>query len=182
MEKIKPHECYTSHLICKRKNKILQYYIICTFPIAIQCESLPPLINGTVLLSFGTNFQSRATFSCNATLTLIGDTHRECQADGKWSGTQPTCGGKPKYGAVKIIELFFLSLTVIKECSKLQPPHHGKIYVTGYRHGDYVITKCYRGYRLIGKTRLDCLNNGKWSGRVGKCVKYNIYWKRYYYY
>ncbi|XP_019863680.1 PREDICTED: sushi, von Willebrand factor type A, EGF and pentraxin domain-containing protein 1-like isoform X2 [Amphimedon queenslandica] len=146
LEGIKPDECYTNHLTCK----------------PVKCMSLTAPTNGSVQFNFGTNLKSRATFSCNANLTLIGSSVRECQPDGNWSGKQPVC-------------------REANDCPKLQPPHYGKIYVTGYFHGDYAMTKCYYGYRLIGKARLDCLHTGKWTGVIGRCVKQRSYWRPFYY-
>jgi len=52
--------------------------------------------NGTVTLDAST-FGSQANYSCSEGYTLNGTTTltRVCQADGQWSGSEPTCEGQP---------------------------------------------------------------------------------------
>jgi len=38
-------------------------------------------------------FGSQANYSCSEGYALNGNTTRECQADGQWSGSEPTCEG-----------------------------------------------------------------------------------------
>ena len=39
-------------------------------------------------------YQSRVVMECDPQYRLVGDLTRTCQADGTWSGTQPTCERK----------------------------------------------------------------------------------------
>lgn len=39
-------------------------------------------------------YRSEVTFQCRAPFLLVGSSRRTCQADGTWSGLQPTCIGK----------------------------------------------------------------------------------------
>ena len=48
-------------------------------------------INGQVNHSAGTTFGQTATYSCNTGYTLEGNSTRTCQANGMWSGNEPTC-------------------------------------------------------------------------------------------
>ena len=56
----------------------------------IDCGSLPNPANGVVSLS-DTVFGSVATYSCNDGFTLEGETTRQCEVSGRWSGTPPSC-------------------------------------------------------------------------------------------
>ena len=51
--------------------------------------------NGQVSHPNGTTFGQKATYSCNTGYNLVGDSTRMCQADGMWSGSEPTCIGEP---------------------------------------------------------------------------------------
>lgn len=39
-------------------------------------------------------YQSTIFLECDPGYKLVGDLTRACQADGTWSGSQPTCQGK----------------------------------------------------------------------------------------
>jgi len=59
---------------------------------AIRCESLRPLINGTIL-SNDMLFGAMIHYRCNVGFRLKGPRTRTCQADGTWSDHDPTCSG-----------------------------------------------------------------------------------------
>ena len=62
----------------------------------IDCGTLSPPTNGSVSYSNSTTEGSVATYSCDSGYTLTGDdTERTCQADGTWSGSEPTCEQVP---------------------------------------------------------------------------------------
>ena len=56
---------------------------------------------GSIFYVFGTRFVegtlegSNVTYSCAQGLALIGDVTRTCLSNGEWSGSVPTCSGKP---------------------------------------------------------------------------------------
>ena len=56
------------------------------------CGSLPPPENGNVDAST-TTVGSVATYSCSNGFLISGDSQRNCQMDGFWSGSAPTCSG-----------------------------------------------------------------------------------------
>lgn len=60
--------------------------------LASDCDPLKPPDNGDVVMS-GTTIGSKATYSCESGFNLVGDEFRNCQDDGEWSGTEPTCSG-----------------------------------------------------------------------------------------
>ena len=57
-----------------------------------SCGSLPPPENGAVDASI-TTVGSVATYSCDNGFLISGDSQRNCQMDGFWSGSAPTCLG-----------------------------------------------------------------------------------------
>jgi hypothetical protein len=61
----------------------------CT-PMAAPCMQLASPANGSLSI-MGTGPGSTATYSCTMGFDLIGAPTRMCQADGSWSGPEPTC-------------------------------------------------------------------------------------------
>ena len=59
----------------------------------VDCGTLNITTNGHVIDTAGTTFRQTATYSCNTGYNLVGDSIRTCQADGMWSGSEPTCQG-----------------------------------------------------------------------------------------
>ena len=57
----------------------------------MDCGTLTDPANGQVNHTAGTTFGQTATYSCDTGYTLVGDSTRTCQADGMWSGNEPTC-------------------------------------------------------------------------------------------
>ena len=56
-----------------------------------DCGPLTNPANGQVSHTSGTTFGQTATYSCDAGYNLMGGSTRMCQADGMWSGSEPTC-------------------------------------------------------------------------------------------
>ena len=57
----------------------------------VDCGTLNTTTNGQVRHLNGTTFGQKATYNCNTSYNLVGDSTRICQADGMWSGSEPTC-------------------------------------------------------------------------------------------
>ena len=55
-----------------------------------DCGSLSDPPNGAVSVS-ATTYTSNATYTCDSGYTINGDSMRMCQADGEWSGGEPSC-------------------------------------------------------------------------------------------
>ena len=61
------------------------------FFFALSCPSLSSPANGNVVLSSGLVMGSTATYTCNNGYKATYTTTRYCQADGQWSGGEPSC-------------------------------------------------------------------------------------------
>ena len=64
---------------------------IATLSPAVDCGALMNPDNGRVDTPQGTTLNRLATYSCNCGYCLVGDETRTCQANGQWSGSEPTC-------------------------------------------------------------------------------------------
>ena len=58
--------------------------------IVVDCGGLPAPMDGAVRLT-GTHFGDEVSYYCNPGFILQGDSVRECQANGEWSGAEPVC-------------------------------------------------------------------------------------------
>uniref|UniRef100_A0A670YQB1 CUB and Sushi multiple domains 1 n=1 Tax=Pseudonaja textilis TaxID=8673 RepID=A0A670YQB1_PSETE len=99
-------------------------------------------------------YRSEITFQCRPSLLLIGSSRRVCQADGTWSGIQPTCID-PAHNS----------------CPDPGTPHYGiQNSSTGYEVGSRVFFRCRKGYHIQGSTTRTCLSNLTWSGIQPECI------------
>ncbi|XP_025023614.1 CUB and sushi domain-containing protein 1-like, partial [Python bivittatus] len=99
-------------------------------------------------------YRSEVTFQCRPSLILIGSSRRVCQADGTWSGIQPTCID-PAHNS----------------CPDPGTPHYGiQNSSTGYEVGSRIFFRCRKGYHIQGSTTRTCLSNLTWSGIQPECI------------
>ena len=63
------------------------------FHLAITCDDLPDIPNGSVFQS-GSSLGSVTTYSCDPGYELDFDVPRICLDTGEWSGSEPTCRRK----------------------------------------------------------------------------------------
>jgi len=93
-----------------------------------------------------------ATYTCGPGYELYGISQRTCQADGTWSGTQPTC--------------------LVPSCPAFTPTDN--LYVQ-YREGINLNTEavfeCNQGYRLSDNATATCIANGTWNNSVPTCER-----------
>ena len=74
---------------CLIKKKIMQRKL--SHPV-VDCGSLNNITSAQVTTD-NTTFGSQANYSCSEGYLLNGTSTRVCQADGQWSGNEPTCEG-----------------------------------------------------------------------------------------
>ena len=61
------------------------------FYIEINCPSLDDPLNGDVEVITDNNGTMSSVYTCDQGYRLVGYAVRTCQADGTWTGTEPTC-------------------------------------------------------------------------------------------
>lgn len=116
-----------------------------------DCGPLSDPGNGVVDTSNGTTFGEVATFFCDTGYSLIGDDQRDCQSDGLWGGTSPTCE--------------------IKDCGPLSDPADGLVTVTLTTYDEMANYTCDAGYDLIGVQTRTCWQDGNWSDAEPSCQR-----------
>ena len=82
----------------------------------VECGDLANPRNGRVDLS-GTTFGSTATYSCNQDYMLDGPRTRNCQADGSWSGREPTC---ERMSAIALLIMVLVALSPILSIHRIE--------------------------------------------------------------
>ena len=62
----------------------------------VSCPSLSDPSNGVISCSLGddgvASYEDTCSYICNTGYELTGSNSRNCQSDGTWSGSDPTCG------------------------------------------------------------------------------------------
>ncbi|MBN3320802.1 CSMD1 protein, partial [Atractosteus spatula] len=101
-------------------------------------------------------YRSEVTFYCKGPYILVGSSRRVCQADGTWSGIQPTCID-PAYNMCR---------------DPGTPPFGIPIPSQGYEVGSKIFFKCRKNYHILGSTTRTCLENLTWSGIQPECISH----------
>ncbi|KAG9330843.1 hypothetical protein JZ751_021931 [Albula glossodonta] len=103
----------------------------------------------------GFTYLSSAVFSCFPPLVLVGSARRYCQADGTWSGTQPSC--------------------IAHHCSQPELPPHADISAVELPSLGYtLIYTCQPGFYLTGGSEhRTCRSDGSWTGKAPLCTADN---------
>ena len=76
-----------------------------------RCNNLSNPEGGRVRYTQGVTVGSVATYECDTGRVLEGNAQRTCQANGNWSGSEPTCGEYSHIGAC-IYEYSMISHTL----------------------------------------------------------------------
>ncbi|CAH1270979.1 CSMD1 [Branchiostoma lanceolatum] len=116
-----------------------------------SCSRLLPPENGT-LTSWSHTVGTQVSYSCHEQYTLVGDSTRECQSTGQWTGAAPYCQ--------------------VYRCSELSAPLHGWMAPTSFLLGTNVSFWCENGYNLSSEKDLVCTGDGSWSRKVPECISY----------
>ena len=120
----------------------------------VDCRTPTTPTNGHVTYIL-TTFTSIATYSCGNGYVLSGPNSRFCQADGTWSGSEPTCANA--------------STCEVMDCSPLTDPANGQIVTPSITFGSVATYSCEKGYVLSGQNMTICQADGTWSGSVPTC-------------
>ncbi|XP_043916972.1 sushi, von Willebrand factor type A, EGF and pentraxin domain-containing protein 1 isoform X2 [Protopterus annectens] len=97
-------------------------------------------------LSF--SYGDHVQYSCFPGYELKGNTARQCQSNGMWSGSSPVC-----------------------EPCKCLPPliDNGLIIGQDFSCGEKVTFKCREGFKLLGSSEITCEAGSKWSSSFPFC-------------
>jgi len=115
----------------------------------VDCGT-PSIASGFVSQT-GTTYNSTATYTCTNCFSMTGDAKRTCQADGTWSGVQPTC--------------------TLADCGMPPDPANGKANLNGGTTCPWSATySCNTGYSLSTTTKTrTCQSDGTWSTPAPAC-------------
>lgn len=118
---------------------------------------LPHLRNGQVDASTGTTYNKSARYTCSIGYDLIGSSTQNCQANGQWSGSIPTCRPKGKHFAVLLlrrrIKIDFTKMSWVIE--KLQSNYKASDWTNGEIYWFFIVLSTRRRYNQSDiKTRI----------------------------
>ena len=161
------------------------FYNVFTF-VARDCGNLPVPMNGS-LIGNQTTFPNKLFFICHEGFDLIGSTVRSCEANGRWSGAQPTCDGKIYMlnARKKFIIVCTCAIKIkFNRCTSI----HGRLFcctavdcgalpilLNGSQVGNLttypneVTAYCDEGFLLRGSAERVCQTNRTWSGIQTSC-------------
>ncbi|XP_046570569.1 protein lev-9-like isoform X1 [Haliotis rubra] len=120
---------------------------------ARDCGSPGELVNGWRNPGYRFTFPSRVTYHCNEGYELVGKGFRECQANGDWSGSLPTCNPI--------------------NCNELGAPLHGTMIGSGTEYGIVIRFVCNDGFKVVGSNDRRCQSDREWSGQEATCEEIN---------
>ncbi|XP_074621721.1 CUB and sushi domain-containing protein 3-like isoform X3 [Acropora palmata] len=115
-----------------------------------SCGSPSEVANGRIL-GYLYTFKQRVTYACDEGYQIRGPLYRQCQANGKWGGDDPSCD--------------------VVNCGPLQRPDHGDIIQqVGTTFGNRIVFDCTgKGYEIRGSKVRTCQSDGSWSGLPTTC-------------
>ncbi|XP_076764258.1 locomotion-related protein hikaru genki isoform X1 [Xylocopa sonorina] len=124
----------------------------------IECPSMDTLSDTWLqLLEYNNTFGGRAVFACMWGHRLLGPQSIECQGNGSWSGSMPSCDeitcpvpSIPKSGRI-------MEQTNRHNSGKKQ--YRTRVY----KAGALVRFTCLPGHQLLGEASIICTENGTWS-------------------
>ncbi|XP_076439986.1 sushi, von Willebrand factor type A, EGF and pentraxin domain-containing protein 1-like isoform X2 [Babylonia areolata] len=135
-----------SELICLSSGRWSNEAPVC-FP--VECPQPAQPDHGAVNVK-GLTFTSKVEYTCQSDYRLEGPSVRTCEADGSWSGEEPTC----------------LSIT----CEPPPDIAHGQYDYKDLKVGSIVRYTCDKGYRLEGYEVRRCQSDLTLSGSEPTCV------------
>lgn len=89
--------------------------------------------------------------NCSPGFVIRGERTRTCLSNGTWTGKAPDC--------------------VRVQCDSISPIPNGKVIVEQFGYESFVSFKCDSGYRLLGASIIECLEDGRWNDSVPSCFR-----------
>ncbi|KAK3728579.1 hypothetical protein QZH41_011661 [Actinostola sp. cb2023] len=124
-----------------------------------RCPSTSTPANGQQSIHGDRILGNVLTITCSPGHKLIGCSSRTCQADGKWSGTEPRC------------DVIYLSFPAVR-CPAIGTIKNGQVGVTaGQSYNSKATFSCNAGFDLVGMVTRTCQQNGQWSDVQPRCVR-----------
>ena len=118
----------------------------------VDCGGLSNPSNGSVSTPTGTQYLDWANYSCDPGHTRSGAASRQCQSNGSWSSSAPTC------------------VPDLANCGAPGSPSNGSVSTpSGTDEGDSANYSCNGGYCLEGNSTRTCQADSSWSGSVPAC-------------
>jgi hypothetical protein len=114
----------------------------------VTCPSLVPPLHGD-LSKTSSNVGGVATYTCLSGYGTPTPATRTCQADGTWSGTEPSCAAV--------------------NCGALSKPANGGVEAPSTIFEDKATYACDPNFELVGDATRTCQANGTWSGTAPTC-------------
>lgn len=114
----------------------------------IECPRPASLDDGQTI-GWSIKYGSIISYVCDVGFRLEGIATRICQSNGHWTGEQPVC-----------VELF---------CDLPDEITHGIRDIGNLKVGGTVRYSCLEGYRLAGRTVINCGSDGQWDATPPTC-------------
>uniref|UniRef100_A0A673IHF6 CUB and Sushi multiple domains 1 n=1 Tax=Sinocyclocheilus rhinocerous TaxID=307959 RepID=A0A673IHF6_9TELE len=128
-------------------------------------------------------FKSEVSFYCRPPFLLVGSSRRVCEADGSWSGIQPSCIGYAVLLCVQRYRGKMLSSTIFFKvggqyanvsshaCRQPETPSHLDVKAIDLPTLGYTLMyTCQNGFYLSGGSEhRTCKADGRWSGKPPVC-------------
>jgi CUB/sushi domain-containing protein len=112
-------------------------------------------------------------YSCDINHQLSGSSVRECQEDGTWSESEPTCEGMWDDNQSHVKYTSYHPLAVIV-CPALTSPDNGNVNQLGNTPGGLALYACNDNFELSGDMSRQCGPNGQWTGEAPLCERKEV--------
>ena len=96
------------------------------------------------------SYGASISYTCNIGYEISGNSIIECEVEGKWNGTIPTCN--------------------ITYCNNPGVPVNGLASPSNFTYGSVVTFYCDIGFEVSGSTDITCHANGNWNDTLPVCT------------
>ncbi|XP_069128762.1 sushi, von Willebrand factor type A, EGF and pentraxin domain-containing protein 1-like [Argopecten irradians] len=121
----------------------------------VSCGAFPVFDSNLIISTVRKDryeFGDSIEFICNEGYVLTGTASSECQANGRWSSTNPTC-----------IE------ENVEACPERRDLANADPIPSAYREGEMYTVQCMTGYEGVGNMEVTCSPEHVWSNPAGIC-------------